>query len=94
MLYTFLINMLIYKLTMSISMKCPMQLHAATYLKFGNGIVNDSKYFTLLFISVALQCSLHVAAGQGDLSAVKTHVDRGADINAKDDNGVSVREIS
>ena len=52
------------------------------------------KYFTQVLISVVLQYSLHVAAGQDDLSAVKTLVDRGADINAKDDNGVSIREIS
>ena len=41
-----------------------------------------------------LQYSLHVAAGQGDLNAVKSHVERGADINMKDDNGVSIKEIS
>ena len=52
------------------------------------------KYFTQVLISVVLQYSLHVAAGQGDLSAVKALVERGADINAKDDNGVSIREIS
>ena len=51
------------------------------------------KYFTEVLISVALQYSLHVAAGQGDLSAVKALVDRGADVNAKDDNGVSIREM-
>ena len=38
---------------------------------------------------MALQYPLHVAAGQGDLRAVKALVGRGADINAKDDNGVS-----
>ena len=52
------------------------------------------KYFTQVLTSVVLQYSLHVAAGQGDLRAVKTLVDRGADINAKDDNGVRIREIS
>ena len=58
------------------------------------GIVNDPKTFYLFFISLPLQYSLHVAAGQGDLNAVKSHVERGADINMKDDNGVSIREIS
>ena len=48
------------------------------------------KYFTQVLMSVALQYSLHVAAGQGDLSAVKALVERGADINAKDDNGVTI----
>ena len=52
------------------------------------------KHFTLFFISVSLQYSLHVAAGQGDLNAVKTLTERGADVNMKDDNGVSIREIS
>ena len=41
-----------------------------------------------------LQRSLHEAAGQGDLNEVKVLVERGAGINAKDDNGVSIREIS
>ena len=44
------------------------------------------KHFTL---SVPLQYCLHVAARQGDLNALKSHVERGADINTKDDNGVS-----
>ena len=48
------------------------------------------KYFTQVLISVVLQYSLHVAAGQGDLIAVKTLVERGVDVNAKDDNGVSI----
>ena len=52
------------------------------------------KHFTLVFISVPLQNSLHVAARQGDLNAVKSHVERGVDINTKDDNGVSIRESS
>ena len=38
---------------------------------------------------MALQYPLHVAAGQGDLTAIKALVGTGADINAKDDNGVS-----
>ena len=47
------------------------------------------KHFTLVFISVVpLQCSLHVAVRQGGLNAVKSHVERGADINTKDDKGV------
>ena len=58
-----------------------MLLHAATL------IVSDP--FTQVFISVPLQYPLHVAAGQGDLHAVKALVGRGADINAKGDNGVS-----
>ena len=70
-----------------------MLLRTATYLLFVNGILIQ-KYITLVFISVALQCSLHVAAGQGDLNEVKALVERGADINAKDKDGVSMREIS
>ena len=50
--------------------------------------------FTLVFVPVPMQYSLHVAAGQGDLNAVKTLIERGADINSKDDNEVSIREIS
>ena len=38
---------------------------------------------------MALQYPLHVAAGQGNLTAIKALVGTGADINAKDDNGVS-----
>ena len=41
-----------------------------------------------------LQYTLHVAAGKGDLDAVKTFLDRGADINTEDENKVSMREIS
>ena len=67
-----------------------MLLHAATYFQFVNGI----EIFTLVFISVPLQYSLHVAAEQGDLNTVKALVERGADINAKDDNEVSIKEIS
>ena len=52
------------------------------------------EYFTLAFVSVLLQYPLHVAARQGNLDAVKSHVERGADINTKDDNGVSIKEIS
>ena len=44
------------------------------------------KHFTLF---VPLQYCLHVAARQGDLNALKFHVERGADINGRDDNGVS-----
>ena len=51
-------------------------------------------HFTLVFVSVPLQYCLHVATRQGDLSALKSHVERGADINTKDDNGVSIKEIS
>ena len=46
------------------------------------------KHFTLVFVSVPLQCSLHKAARQGDLNEVKALVEKGAGINAKDDNGV------
>ena len=64
-------------------------LHAKTYLFcYSLEFLMTPKTFTLVFVSVALQYPLHVAAGQGDLSAVKTLVGRGADINAKDDNGV------
>ena len=51
-------------------------------------------HFTLVFVSVPLQYCLHVAARQGDLNALKSHVERGADVNTKDDNGVSIKEVS
>ena len=52
-----------------------------------------SKHFTLAFVSVPLQRSLHDAAKKGDVNAVKTLIERGADVNTKDDNKVSIREI-
>ena len=49
------------------------------------------KHFTFLY---TLQYSLHVAAGKGDLKAVKAHVHKGADVNTKDAYEVSIRETS
>lgn len=45
-------------------------------------------------IFMPLQYSLRVAAGQGDWNTVKALVERGANVNAKDDNGVCIRKIS
>ena len=59
-----------------------------------NELLMTPEYFTLAFVSVLLQYPMHVAARQGNLDAVKSHVERGADINTKDDNGVSIKEIS
>ena len=52
-----------------------------------------SKHFTLVFVSVPLQRSLHNAAKKGDVNAVKTLIERGDDVNTEDDNKVSIREI-
>ena len=52
-----------------------------------------SKHFTLVFVSVSLQHSLHDAAKKGDVNAVQNLIERGADVNTEDDNKVSIREI-
>ena len=52
-----------------------------------------SKKFTLVFVSVPLQHSLHDAAKKGNVNAVQTLIERGVDVNTKDDNKVSIKEI-
>ena len=46
--------------------------------------------FLLYFVSVYQMTYLHVAVEGGHMNTVKHLVDKGADINTKDDHGVSV----